>query len=65
MKWIEEPFLIYIAPTKYYRDLKNSLDTAKGEGKIEIAKKMIKKGLDIETIIELTGLPLDIIKGLL
>lgn len=49
---------------KYYRDLVNSLDTAKRDGriegekeaKIEIAKKSLLKGLDIETISELTGL---------
>jgi predicted transposase/invertase (TIGR01784 family) len=41
---------------KYYRDLKNSLDTAKEEGKIEIAKSMIAKGYDISEIVELTGL---------
>ncbi len=41
---------------KYYRDLKNSLDTAKVEGKIDIAKNMIKKGYDTKDIIELTGL---------
>ena len=41
---------------KYYRDLKNSLDTAKEEGKIEIAKNMIKKGFSISDIIDLTGL---------
>jgi len=41
---------------KYYRDLKNSLDTAKEEGKIEIAKNMIKKGFSVSDIIDLTGL---------
>ena len=41
---------------KYYRDLKNSLDTAKEEGKIEIAKNMINKGFSISDIIDLTGL---------
>jgi predicted transposase/invertase (TIGR01784 family) len=45
---------------KYYRDLKNSLDTAreegKIEGKIEIAIKALKKGLSVKDIIELTGL---------
>ena len=41
---------------KYYRDLKNSLDTAKFEGKIEIAINMIKKGYNPKDIIELTGL---------
>lgn len=28
---------------KYYRDLKNSLDTAKEEGKIEVARKALLK----------------------
>ena len=45
---------------KYYRDLKNSLDTAreegKIEGKIEIASKALKKGLSVKDIIDLTGL---------
>jgi predicted transposase/invertase (TIGR01784 family) len=57
---------------KYYRDLKNSLDTArqegqlegilkgktegKLEGKIEIAMKALKKGLPLADIVELTGL---------
>lgn len=61
---------------KYYRDLKNSLDTAKEEGKMEgiiegkmereidIAKNMLKKGLEIEMISELTGLPLEEINKL-
>jgi predicted transposase/invertase (TIGR01784 family) len=43
-----------------YRDIKNSIDTAfeKGEnkGKIEIAKKMLNKGIDILLIVEMTGL---------
>ena len=45
---------------KYYRDLKNSLDTAKEEGvelgKFEVARKALKKGYSIEEIIELTDL---------
>jgi predicted transposase/invertase (TIGR01784 family) len=45
---------------KYYRDLKNSLDTAreegKIEGKIEIAANALKKGLPLKDIIDLTGL---------
>jgi predicted transposase/invertase (TIGR01784 family) len=55
---------------KYYRDLKNSIDTAreegeikgKIEGKIEIATKALKKGLTVKDIIELTGLSEDEIK---
>jgi len=50
---------------KYYRDLKNSLDTAKEEGReigreereVEIAREMIKAGEPIEKIIRFTGLP--------
>ena len=53
---------------KYYRDLKNSLDTAreegKIEGKIEIASKAMKKGLSIADIVDLTGLTEDEIKKL-
>ena len=49
---------------KYYRDLKNSLDTARDEGKIEgimegkigVAKQALKKGLPIKDISDLTGL---------
>jgi len=45
---------------KYYRDLKNSLDTAKEEGReergFEIARKALAKGYSIEEIMELTDL---------
>lgn len=45
---------------KYYRDLKNSLDTAKEEGveegKIEVAIEMLKDNEPIEKIIKYTGL---------
>lgn len=41
---------------KYYRDLKNSLDTAKEEGKIEVAWKALLKGYSIEEIMDLTDL---------
>ena len=57
---------------KYYRDLKNSLDTARDEGKEEgiiegkigVAKKALNKGLSIEDIIDLTGLSREQIEGL-
>ena len=49
---------------KYYRDLKNSLDTAKEEGKIEIAKNMIKKGFSTSDIIDLTGLSIQQIENI-
>ena len=45
---------------KYYRDLKNALDTAKEEGieegKIEVARKALTKGYSIEEVMELTDL---------
>ena len=64
--------LFYEDSLKYYRDLKNSLDTARGEGKIEgkieekieISRKALKKGLSINDIVELTGLSEDEIKGI-
>ena len=45
---------------KAYRDIKNSLDTAKEEGReekaIQIAKKMLDAGMDIDTIMRMTDL---------
>ena len=57
---------------KAYRDIKNSLDTAKEEGRAEgreegieagraegiamVAKTMYAKGMDIETIASMTGM---------
>ena len=57
---------------KAYRDIKNSLDTAKEEGReegreqrnIEIAKKMIAAGMDIDVIISMTDLSKDEIEKL-
>ena len=45
---------------KYYRDLKNSLDTArdegKTEGKIEVAKNLLVSGVSVDVIVKSTGL---------
>jgi predicted transposase/invertase (TIGR01784 family) len=53
---------------KYYRDMKNSLDTARDEGKIEgkieVAKQALKKGLSIKDISDLTGLSVNEINDL-
>ena len=57
---------------KAYRDIKNSLDTAKEEGReegreqrnIEIAKKMLSAGMDIDIIINMTDLSKDEIEKL-
>jgi len=59
-KFTQQEFRDYEDSLKYYRDLKNSLDTAKKEGKIEgkieDAIKMLEKELDISLISEITGL---------
>ena len=56
---------------KAYRDIKNSLDTAKEEGRAEgraeerasLARKMLSKGLSVGEISELTGIPINEIKS--
>jgi len=59
-KFTPEQVLSYEDSLKYYRDLKNSLDTAKEEGalkaKIEIATNLKNRGFTISQISELTGL---------
>jgi hypothetical protein len=56
------------ASLKYYRDLKNALDTAKTEGISEaierVAINAIKMGMSVQKIIDLTGLSEDQIKKL-
>ncbi|MCI5223403.1 MAG: Rpn family recombination-promoting nuclease/putative transposase [Candidatus Electrothrix sp. AR4] len=64
----------YEKSLKYYRDLKNSLDTAfdegkeegKEEGRTEEKRQVIinglQKGLDIKVIADLTGLPVEAIE---
>lgn len=62
----------YEESLKYYRDLKNVVDTSREEGiiagiekrNIEIAKKMKEKGMSNSEISELTGLNADEIKEL-
>ncbi len=65
-KFTPDQIRSYEDSLKYYRDLKNSLDTAKEEGEmlkaIEVAKRGFKKGLSINDIAELTGLSLDELK---
>ena len=61
MKQVEER---YEASKMAYRDIKNSVDTAKREGiaegmekrSLEIARKMLAKGIDEATVKEITGL---------
>ena len=61
---------------KAYRDIKNSLDTAKEEGRAEgreegraegiamVAKMMYAKGMDIDVIASMTGLSTDEVESL-
>ncbi len=67
-KFTPEQMLSYEDSLKYYRDLKNSLDTAreegKEEGKFEIAKNALKMGLSISEVTTLTGLSKEQIKNL-
>ena len=49
---------------KAYRDIKNSLDTAKAEGRAEVEKTMMEKGMDVKIIASLTGLSEEEIKSL-
>ena len=59
-KFSQQEYQAYEDSLKYYRDIKNSLDTAreegKLEGKLEIASEGIKAGLSTELIVQLTGL---------
>lgn len=56
----------YEESLKYYRDLKNVVDTSfdegKAEGKAEIALQMKLKGMDSNLISEITGLSIEAIE---
>ncbi len=55
-KFNQQEYQAYEDSLKYYRDLKNSLDTAKEERTIEIAKNLLKQGINMEVIVNATGL---------
>ncbi|MDX2245960.1 MAG: Rpn family recombination-promoting nuclease/putative transposase [Bacteroidia bacterium] len=59
-RFSREELMLYEDSLKYYRDLKNSLDLAreegKIEGKIEVVRKGFAQGISIETLATLTGL---------
>ena len=65
MKQVEER---YEASKMAYRDIKNSIDTAKREGRIEAnietAQRLLAMGLPAEQVSKATQLPLEIIKNL-
>ncbi|MCE2823430.1 MAG: Rpn family recombination-promoting nuclease/putative transposase [Saprospiraceae bacterium] len=54
----------YEESLKYYRDLKNVVDTSFDEGKAEIALQMKLKGLETSLIAEVTGLSVEEIEYL-
>ncbi len=58
----------YEASKMAYRDIKNSIDTAKREGRIEAnietAQRLLAMGLSAEQVSKATQLPLEIIKNL-
>lgn len=65
MKQVEER---YEASKMAYRDIKNSIDTAKREGRIEAnietAKRLLAMGLPTEQVAKATKLPLDMVQNL-
>jgi len=71
-KFTPDQIRSYEDSLKYYRDLKNSLDTAREEGKIEgkiegkleVAKNLISNGISIDLISKATGLTESEIKKL-
>ena len=58
----------YEASKKAYRDIKNSIDTAKREGRIEAnietAQRLLAMGLPTEQVAKATQLPLDMVQNL-
>ena len=71
-KFTPDQMRSYEDSLKYYRDLKNSLDTAREEGiaegiekeKLEVAKNALQIGLSVGEIMKLTGLSEQLIEQL-
>jgi len=63
-KFTEEERTAYEESLKYYRDIKNVVDTSKKEGKIEVARKMKENGMESSIISKMTGLSDDEINEL-
>ena len=55
-KFSRKEYQDYEDSLKYYRDINNSLNTAKEERTIEIAKELLKNNVEIKIIIASTGL---------
>ena len=64
MKQVEERYISFEASKMAYRDIKNSVDTAKREGiaegmnqkALDIARNMLADGIDINLIMKYSGL---------
>lgn len=63
-KFTRDEYISYEDSLKYYRDLKNSLDTAKDEKAIEIAINSLKEGIAPNVISKITGLTIEQIEKL-
>jgi len=63
-KFTREEYMSYEDSLKYYRDLKNSLDTARDERTLEIAKSLLENGADTLMISRSTGLTIEEIEKL-
>ncbi len=63
-KFSPEEAEAYEESLKSYRDLKNSLDTAKEEKAIEIARNLLESGISVEIIQSSTGLSIEVVEGL-
>jgi predicted transposase/invertase (TIGR01784 family) len=71
-KLTEDEYQAYVESLNSYRDLQNSIETAKAEGKAEgkveekinTAIRLLKKGISIEDVSEATELPIEQIEKL-
>lgn len=67
-KFTTQEILEYEASKMAYRDIKNSIDTAKREGRIEAnietAQRLLAMGLPAEQVAKATQLPLDKVQNL-
>ena len=63
-KFSRDEYLSYEDSLKYYRDLKNSLDTARSEEREVIAMSLLQSDVNIEIISKSTGLTIDQIEKL-
>jgi hypothetical protein len=60
-KFSEIERMQYEESLKSYRDLKNTIDTAFDEGKLEVARNLVSLGVDIKIISKSTGLSIETI----